>query len=61
MLVMKHGTKSFYEDPILDTEGAIANLERALDEAERRGPMVFDRPITIEDDPEFLREFIEAE
>ncbi len=54
-------TKSFYEDLILDTEEAIANLEKALDEAERRGPIVFDGPITIEDDPEFLREFMEAE
>lgn len=53
-------TESFYEDLILDTEEAISNLEKALDEAERRGPMVIEGAVGVTNDPEFLRKFMES-
>ena len=46
-------TQSFYEDLVLDTPEAIANLEAALDEANARGRLVTvgaHRPIEDEDE-----------
>lgn len=56
---MNMATESFYEDLILDTEEAIANLEKALDEAEKRGPMIIEGAVGVTNDPEFLRKFME--
>ena len=32
-------TQSFYEDLVLDSPEAVHNLEKAIDEADRRGPL----------------------
>lgn len=37
-------TESFYEDLIIDTPEALRNLERAIELAEKCGPLVFDEP-----------------
>ena len=51
-------TQSFYEDLVLDTEEAVKNLEVAIEEADRRGPLNVEGAQGVDDDPEFIREII---
>lgn len=58
-------TQSFYEDLVIDTPEAVRNLERAIELADKRGPLVFDEPqweyATVEDVLELKRRLEENE
>ena len=45
-------TQSFYEDLVLRTPEAVRNLERAIELADKRGPLVLEGTKGISDDPE---------
>lgn len=44
-------TQSFYEDMIIDTPEAVRNLERAIELAEKRGPLKIVGAQGVEYDP----------
>ena len=52
-------TQSFNEDLILRTLEAVRNLERAIELADKRGPLVLEGTRGISDDPECARRAIE--
>lgn len=52
-------TQSFYEDLVLRTPEAVRNLERAIELADRRGPLTFEGTRGISNDPEVARMAIE--
>ncbi len=52
-------TQSFYEDLVLRTPEAVRNLERAIELADKRGPLVLEGTKGISDDPEYARRFVE--
>lgn len=52
-------TQSFYEDLVLRTPEAVRNLERAIELADKRGPLVLEVTRGISDDPEYARRFVE--
>ena len=52
-------TQSFNEDLILRTLEAVRNLERAIELADKRGPLVLEGTRGISDDPECARSAIE--
>ena len=52
-------TKSFYQDLVLDTPEAVANLERAIDEADKRGPIDVSEAKGVTNDPEIARRIAE--
>lgn len=52
-------TQSFYEDLVLRTPEAVRNLERAIELADERGPLVLEGTKGISDNPEYARRFVE--
>ena len=52
-------TQSFYEDLVLRTPEAVRNLERVIELADKRGPLVPEGTKGISDDPEYARRFVE--
>ena len=52
-------TQSFNEDLILRTLEAVRNLERAIELADKRGPLVLEGTRGISDDLEYARRAIE--
>ena len=54
-------TQSFFEDLVLRTPEAVANLEKAIDDADRRGPLKLKGAKGICHDPEVIRRFMEEE
>ena len=52
-------TKSFYEDLIIDTPEAARNLERAVEQADERGPVEFPNAKGPSHDPDFIRRLVD--
>ena len=52
-------TQSFNEDLVLRTPEAVRNLERAIELADKRGPLVLEGTKGISDDPEYAHRAIE--
>ena len=52
-------TQSFYEDLVLETPEAISNLERAIDEADRRGRLDLGEVKGVTNDSEIARRIAE--
>ena len=52
-------TQSFNEDLVLRTPEAVRNLERVIELADKRGPLVLEGIGGISDDPEYTRRAIE--
>ncbi|MDR0524111.1 MAG: hypothetical protein LBG62_06815 [Candidatus Methanoplasma sp.] len=51
----------FFEDMIIDTPEKARNLERAFEEAEKRGPLVIVGAHKPNDDPERILKFMMAD
>jgi len=51
-------TQSFFEDLVLDTPEAVANLEAALDEADARGRLVIEGANDPIEDEEELKTYL---
>lgn len=52
-------TQSFYEDLVLRTPEAVKNLEKAIELADKRGPLVLEGTKGISNNPELARKAIE--
>ncbi|AGI47935.1 hypothetical protein TALC_00941 [Thermoplasmatales archaeon BRNA1] len=52
-------TQSFYEDMVLKTPEAVRNLERAIEAADRRGPLKIEGIKGVTNDPEIARRIAE--
>ena len=59
MEVKDLATQSFYEDLVLRTPEAVKNLEKAIELADKRGPLVLEGTKGISDDPEVARVLME--
>ena len=53
-------TQSFYEDLVLDSPEAVYNLEKAIDEADRRGPLRIRDTGAIPCADDVIRKFMES-
>ena len=51
-------TESFYEDMVIDTPEAAANLAKAIEDYEKNGPYIPGPTKGITDDPEILAKFM---
>ena len=52
-------TRSFYFDMVIDTPEAARNLEKAIEAADKRGPLEIGEVKGITEDPEIVRKLIE--
>ena len=53
-------TQSFYEDLVLDSPEAVHNLEKAIDEADRRGPLRIRDTGAMPCTDDVIRKFMES-
>ena len=53
-------TEDYFRDLVIDTPEAAANLLRAIEEADRRGPIDTTGAHKPNHDPEFLRKIMES-
>ena len=53
-------TQSFYEDLVLDSPEAVCNLEKAIDEADRRGPLRIRDTGAMPCTDDVIRKFMES-
>ena len=53
-------TQSFYEDLVLDSPEAVYNLEKAIDEADRRGPLRIRDTGVMPCTDDVIRKFMES-
>ena len=55
-MVKEMATKSFYEDMVIDTPEAAANLAKAIEDYEKNGPYIPGPVQGVNNDPELMRE-----
>ena len=53
-------TQSFYEDLVLDSPEAVCNLEKTIDEADRRGPLRIRDTGAMPCTDDVIRKFMES-